>query len=234
MNSRPRAPPCGGVSFPKASAKVQPTNQTAKLFHDFFQTFLYHRQAKHPPRDRTPLEYKNINARKKITEKTRKKHTPAGGQRKTTRKKTLSKPARTSKDARTRRVCPHLTLPRKTPRKKGRTYFKIQGTYFKISPLYFSFAPTCAETPFNTTITRNTQKPQKHNRLLTINSCRKIIKTTGRFTRRAAYIYNMSLPNQREYVPFPQMRHGFSRNSRLLRGDCGLGCSLCRKVRDTK
>ena len=37
---------------------------------------------------RTPLENKNINARKKITEKTRKKHTPAGGQRKTTRKKT--------------------------------------------------------------------------------------------------------------------------------------------------
>ena len=137
---------------------------------------------------RTTLENKNINARKKITEKTRKKHTQAGGQRKTTRKKTLSKPARTSKDARTRRVCPHLTLPRKTPRKKGRTYFKIQGTYFKIPPLYFSFAPTCAETPFNTTITRNTQKPQKHNRLLTINSCRKIIKTTGRFTRRAAYI----------------------------------------------
>ena len=159
---------------------------------------------------RTPLENKNINIRKKITGKTRKKHTPAGGQRKTTRKKTLSKPARTSKDARTRRVCPHLTLPRKTPRKKGRTYFKIQGTYFKIPPLYFSFAPTCAETPFNTTITRNTQKPQKHNRLLTINSCRKIIKTTGWFTRRAAYIYNMSLPNQREYVPFPQMRHGFS------------------------
>ena len=183
---------------------------------------------------RTTLENKNINARKKITEKTRKKHTPAGGQRKTTRKKTLSKPARTSKDARTRRVCPHLTLPRKTPRKKGRTYFKIQGTYFKIPPLYFSFTPTCAETPFNTTITRNTQKPQKHNRLLTINSCREIIKTTGRFTRRAAYIYNMSLPNQREYVPFPQMRHGFFRNSRLLRGDCGLGCSLCRKVRDTK
>ena len=183
---------------------------------------------------RTPLENKNINARKKITEKTRKKYTPAGGQRKTTRKKTLSKPARTSKDARTRRVCPHLTLPKKTTQKICLRYFKICLTYFEICALYFSFAPTCAETPFNTTITRNTQKPQKHNRLLTINSCRKIIKTTGRFTRRAAYIYNMSLPNQREYVPFPQMRHGFSRNSRLLRGDCGLGCSLCRKVRDTK
>ena len=37
---------------------------------------------------RTPLENKNINARKKITGKTRKKHTPAGRQRKTTRKKT--------------------------------------------------------------------------------------------------------------------------------------------------
>ncbi len=44
---------------------------------------------------RTTLENKNINARKKITEKTQKKHTPAGGQRKTTRKKTQSKPART-------------------------------------------------------------------------------------------------------------------------------------------
>ena len=234
MNSRPRAPPCGGVSFPKASAKVQPTNQTAKLFHDFFQTFLYHRHTKHPPRaPHNPGKQKHKHTQKNYG-KTRKKHTPADGQRKTTRKKTQSKPARTSKDARTRRVCPHLTLPRKTPRKKGRTYFKIQGTYFKIPPLYFSFAPTCAETPFNTTITRNTQKPQKHNRLLTINSCRKIIKTTGRFSRRAAYIYNMSLPNQREDVPFPQMQHGFSRNSRLLRGDCGLGCSLCRKVRDTK
>ena len=234
MNSRPRAPPCGGVSFPKASAKVQPTNQTAKLFHDFFQTFLYHRHTKHPPRDRTPLEYKNINIRKKFTGKTQKKHTPAGRQRKTTRKKTLSKPARTSKDARTRRVCPHLTLPKKATQKICLGYFKICLTYFEICALYFSFAPTCAKKPFNTTIARNTQKPQKHNRLLTINSCRKIIKTTGRFTRRAAYIYNMSLPNQREYVPFPQMRHGFSRNSRLLRGDCGLGCSLCRKVRDTK
>ena len=200
----------------------------------FFKLFLYHRQAKHPPRaPHTPGKQKHKHTQK-IYRKNTKKHTPAGGQRKTTRKKTLSKPARTSIDTRTRRVCPHLTLPRKTPRKKGRTYFKIQGTYFKIPPLYFSFAPTCAETPFNTTITRNTQKPQKHNRLLTINSCRKIIKTTGRFTRRAAYIYNMSLPNQREDVPFPQMRHGFSRNSRLLRGDCGLGCSLCRKVRDTK
>ena len=146
----------------------------------FFQTFLYHRQAKHPPRDRTPLENKNINARKKITGKTRKKHTPAGRQRKTTRKKTLSKPARTSKDARTRRVCPHLTLPKKTTQKICLRYFKICLTYFEICALYFSFAPTCAETPFNTTITRNTQKPQKHNRLLTINSCRKIIKTTGR------------------------------------------------------
>ena len=234
MNSRPRAPPCGGVSFPKASAKVQPTNQTAKLFHDFFQTFLYHRHTKHPPRaPHNPGKQKHKHTQK-IYRKNTKKHTQAGGQRKTTRKKTLSKPARTSKDTRTRRVCPHLTLPRKTPRKKGRTYFKIQGTYFKIPPLYFSFAPTCAETPFNTTITRNTQKTHKRYRLLTINSCRKIIKTTGRFTRRAAYIYNMSLPNQREYVPFPQMRHGFSRNSRLLRGDCGLGCSLCRKVRDTK
>ena len=129
---------------------------------------------------RTPLEYKNINTRKKITGKTRKKHTQAGAKQKNYTKKTQSKPARTSKDARTRRVCPHLTLPRKTPRKKGRTYFKIQGTYFKIPPLYFSFAPTCAETPFNTTITRNTQKTHKRYRLLTINSCRDIIKTTGR------------------------------------------------------
>ena len=129
---------------------------------------------------RTPLENKKHKRTQKIYRKNTQKHTQAGGQRKTTRKKTHIKPARTSKDARTRRFCPHLTLPRKTPRKKGRTYFKIQGTYFKIPPLYFSFAPTCAETPFNTTITRNTQKPQKHNRLLTINSCRKIIKTTGR------------------------------------------------------
>ena len=42
---------------------------------------------------RTTLENKNINTRKKITEKHEKKHTPAGGQRKTTRKKTQSKPA---------------------------------------------------------------------------------------------------------------------------------------------
>ena len=234
MNSRPRVPPCGGVSFPKASAKVQPTNQTAKLFHDFFQTFLYHRHTKHPPcAPHTPGKQKHKRTQKNYGKNT-KKHTPAGAKQKTTRKKTQSKPARTSKDARTRRVCPHLTLPKKTTQKICLRYFKICLTYFEICALYFSFAPTCAETPFNTTITRNTQKPQKHNRLLTINSCRKIIKTTGRFTRRAAYIYNMSLPNQREDVPFPQMRHGFSRNSRLLRGDCGLGCSLCRKVRDTK
>ena len=234
MNSRPRAPPCGGVSFPKASAKVQPTNQTAKLFHDFFQTFLYHRHTKHLPRaPHNPGKQKHKHTQKNYGKNT-KKHTPTGRQRKTTRKKTLSKPARTSKDARTRRVCPHLTLPKKTTQKICLRYFKICLTYFEICALYFSFAPTCAETPFNTTITRNTQKTHKRYRLLTINSCRKIIKTTGRFTRRAAYIYNMSLPNQREYVPFPQMRHGFFRNSRLLRGDCGLGCSLCRKVRDTK
>ena len=234
MNSRPRAPPCGGVSFPKASAKVQPTNQTAKLFHDFFQTFLYHRHTKHPPHaPHTPGKQKHKRTQKNYRKNT-KKHTPAGGQRKTTRKKTLSKPARTSKDTRTRRVCPHLTLPKKTTQKICLRYFKICLTYFEICALYFSFAPTCAETPFNTTITRNTQKTHKRYRLLTINSCRDIIKTTCRFTRRAAYIYNMSLPNQREDVPFPQMRHGFSRNSRLLRGDCGLGCSLCRKVRDTK
>ena len=80
--------PCGGVSFPKASAKVQPTNQTAKLFHDFFQTFLYHRHTKHLPRaPHNPGKQKHKHTQK-IYRKNTKKHTQAGRQRKTTRKKT--------------------------------------------------------------------------------------------------------------------------------------------------
>ena len=54
----------------------------------FFKLFYTTDTQNTRPTHRTPLENKNINTRKKITEKTRKKHTPAGGQRKTTRKKT--------------------------------------------------------------------------------------------------------------------------------------------------
>ena len=71
----PRAPPCGGVSFPKASAKVQPTNQTAKLFHDFFQTFLYHRHTKHLHHaPHTPGKQKHKRTQKNYGKNTKKTH----------------------------------------------------------------------------------------------------------------------------------------------------------------
>ena len=109
----PRAPPCGGVSFPKASAKVQPPNQTAKLFHDFFQTFLYHRHTKHLHHvPHTPGIQKHKRTQKKITEK-HEKNTPRPAQnKKLHEKKHKAKSTRTAKKTKTRGRGTPLPPPR--------------------------------------------------------------------------------------------------------------------------
>ena len=68
----------------KYNRQTKQPNFSMTFFKLFYTTDTQNTRLTH----RTTLENKNINARKKFTGKTRKKHTPAGRQRKTTRKKT--------------------------------------------------------------------------------------------------------------------------------------------------
>jgi len=75
----------------KYNRQTKQPNFSMTFFKLFYTTDTQNTRLAH----RTPLEYKNINIRKKFTGKTQKKHTQAGAKQKTTRKKTQSKPART-------------------------------------------------------------------------------------------------------------------------------------------